>query len=316
MTYKILNTIGPEFADKAKKITDTFGKSDYKSVPQESLAKEIEKYDIAIVGLANKFDRSVLERAKNLKIIATPATGLDHIDLEVAKERGIEVLSLRGETEFLNSITGTAELAFGLLMGLLRMTPFSFDDVKEGRWDREKWCGHNLSGMTLGIVGAGRLGRWMIRYGNVFGMKVIFYDPNVEKVEGAKKVTLDELLSESDAVSVHVHLAPDTENLFDKEALGKMKKTAVLVNTARGKIVNEKDVLDALTKGTIGGYAADVLADELNFKDSSFIHHPLVEYAKGHTNCIIVPHIGGMTYESREATDVFIAEKLTHHLKN
>ncbi len=325
MRLKILNTIGSEFAEKAKAITDALGESDYKSVSQSDLPNEIEKYDIAIVGFANKFDAEVLSRAKNLKVIATPATGLDHIDLAVAKEKGIEILSLRGETEFLNSITGTAELAFGLLIDLLRMTPFSFNDVKEGRWNREKWRGHNLSGMTLGVVGVGRLGRWMVRYGNAFDMKVIFSDPNVEKVDcqgfplttnGAKKVTFDELLSASDAISIHVHLAPDTENLFHKQAFEKMKKTAVLVNTARGKIVNEKDVLEALMGGTIGGYATDVFADELDFKNNSFADHPLVEYAKGHTNCIIVPHIGGMTYESREATDVFISEKLARHLKN
>ena len=129
-------------------------------------------------------------------------------------------------------------------------------------------------------------------------------------------MAFDELLVASDAVSVHVHLMPDTDNLFDKKALGKMKKTAVLVNTARGKIVNESDLLDALRKEAIAGYATDVLSDELNFKDNTFSTNALVEYAKTHTNCVIVPHIGGMTYESREATDVFIAEKLARHLKN
>ena len=170
MRLKILNTIGVDFAEKAKAITATLGESNYKSVSQTDLPSEIEKYDIAIVGLANKFDKEVLVRAKNLKVIATPTTGLDHIDHAFAKERGIEILSLRGETEFLNSITGTAELAFGLLIDLLRMTPFSFNDVKEGRWNREQWRGHNLFGMTLGVVGAGRLGEWMIRYGNAFFM--------------------------------------------------------------------------------------------------------------------------------------------------
>lgn len=315
MRYKILNTVGPEFAEKAKAVTDVFGDSDYKLLSQTDLPDEIGKYHIAVIGIANKFDREVLARASDLKVIATPATGLDHIDLAYAKERGIEVLSLRGETEFLNSITGTAELAFGLLIDLLRLTPFSFDDVKRGCWDRGKWRGRNLSGMTLGVVGAGRLGRRVIRYGSAFGMKVIFYDPDVGQADGAKKVTFEELLSASDAVSIHVHLSPDTENLFDKKVFQKMKKTAVLVNTSRGKIVNEKDVLGALTSGAIGGYAADVLADELDFKNGLITNHPLVEYAKGHMNCIITPHIGGMTHESREATDVFIAEKLARYLK-
>jgi D-3-phosphoglycerate dehydrogenase len=313
--YKILNTIGPEFAEKAMKITNLFGTSEYKSVPQKKLADEIANYDIAIVGLSNKFDRAVLENAKNLKIIATPTTGLDHIDLETAKARGIEVLSLRGETEFLNSITGTAELAFGLLLNLVRFISHSFDDVKHGRWDREAWRGHNLKGATLGVLGAGRLGRWMIRYGNAFGMKVIFFDPSVERVDGAEKVNFTELLQKSDAVSIHIHLSPETENMFSTAQFNAMKKEAVLINTARGKIVNEKDLLEALENKKIAGYAGDVLSDELLFKNNSFEKHPLVEYAKKNTNCIIVPHIGGMTHESREATDVFIAEKVKKFLE-
>ena len=315
--YKILNTIGLEFSGKAKKITDTFGQSDYKSISQNKLPEEIEKYDITIIGLANKFDKGVLEKATNLKIIATPATGLDHIDLETAKEMGIEVLSLRGETEFLNSITGTAELAFGLMLALLRYIPSSFSDVKGGRWDREKWRGRNLSGMTFGVVGAGRLGRWMIRYGNIFGMKVLFCDPNVNEKDldtPAKKVSFDTLLNESDVISIHVHLLAETENMFTKETFKKMKKTAVLVNTARGKIVNEENLLEALEEKIIAGYATDVLSDELDFKNNAFSDHPLVEYSKTNTNCIIVPHIGGMTHESREATDVFIAKKIKKHL--
>lgn len=314
--YKILNTIGPEFAEKAKKITDTFGRTDYKAVSQKDLPNEVEKYDIVITGLANKFDKGVLEKAKDLKIIATPVTGLDHIDFEYAKQKGVEVLSLRGETEFLNSITGTAELAFGLLIDLLRFVSFSFLDVKAGRWDREKWRGRNLSGMTLGVVGAGRLGRWMVRYGTAFGMRVLFCDPNVEKVEGARKADFDELLQESDAISIHVHLLPETENMFDAKAISKMKNTGVLLNTARGKIVNEEDLLEALQNKIIAGYAADVLSDELDFKNNAFSNHPLVEYSKTHTNCIIVPHIGGMTYEYREATDIFIAEKIKKAVLN
>jgi len=316
VNYKILNTIGPEFSEKAKSITSTLGENDYKTIPQKDLPNGIEQYDIAIVGLANKFDKAVLDGARNLKIIATPTTGLDHIDLEIAKQKGIEVLSLRGETEFLNSITGTAELAFGLIISLLRMVPFSFDDVRAGRWDREKWCGHNVSGMTLGVVGAGRLGTQMIRYGNAFGMKVIFYDLNVGESKGAKKVDFDELLCESDVASLHVHLLSETENMFTAEIFKKMKKTAVLVNTARGKIVNESDLLEALKNKTIAGYATDVLSHELNFAGNQFSKYPLVEYAKTNTNCIIVPHIGGMTYESREATDIFIAEKVKKYISN
>tara|TARA_Y100000310_G_scaffold341747_1_gene441907 strand:+ start:5740 stop:6690 length:951 start_codon:yes stop_codon:yes gene_type:complete len=315
MKYKILNTIGPEFSDKAQEITDKFGESDYKTLSQKELTDEVEKYDIAIIGLANKFDKEVLENAKNLKVIATPATGLDHIDIEFANERGIEVLSLRGETDFLNSITGTAELAFGLIIDLLRMTHSSFEDVKKGNWDREAFRGHNLSGMTLGILGVGRLGKMLVKYGNAFGMDVLYCDPEVDSMDGAKKVTFDELIRKSDVISIHIHLSDETNNMFCKETFEKMKDGAFLVNTSRGKIVNEEDVLDALKNKKITGYATDVLSDELDFTDNKFSSHPLVEYAKNNTNCIIVPHIGGMTHESREATDIFIANKVKKHLE-
>lgn len=162
----------------------------------------------------------------------------------------------------------------------------------------------------------GRLGKWMARYGLAFGMRVLYADPNVAEspVSGCRKVPLDELLRESDVVSIHVHLSPETENMFGAEAFARMKKSAYVVNTARGGIVDENALLRALTAGTIAGYAADVLADETSF-NRGFAEHPLVEYAKTHRNCIIVPHIGGMTVESRERTDVFIAEKVRRFFK-
>lgn len=311
---KILNTIGKQYTPKAKTILEKIGKTDYRNINQRELLRVIGRYDIVLVGLGLNIDKDVIENGDALKIIATATTGLDHIDTRHARKKSIEILSLKGENDFLNSITGTAELAFGLLIDLLRFMSHSFADVKAGRWDRERWRGHNVCGQTLGVVGAGRLGRWMMRYGNAFGMNVVFYDPHVEKNEEAKKVDFETLLRKSDAVSIHVHLSPETENMFNGDVFRKMKKMAVLINTSRGKIVNESDLLVALQGRVIAGYAADVLTDELNFKDNIFEKHPLVEYAKIHTNCIVVPHIGGMTHESREATDIFIAEKIRQYV--
>ena len=147
-------------------------------------------------------------------------------------------------------------------------------------------------------------------------MNVQIYDPHIKKIPSKKykKVSFDALLKTSDCISIHVHLGKDTENMFSAREFGLMKKTAYLINTSRGKIVNEKDILAALKKKTIAGYATDVLADELSF-EKGFRNHPLVEYAKKHDNLIIVPHIGGMTNESREATDIFMAKKLKQFLK-
>ncbi len=275
-------------------------------------------YNIVVVGLGLNIDKKVIDEADNLKLIATATTGLDHIDTDYAKERGIAVLSLRGETDFLNTITGTAELAFGLIIDLLRKTPFAFNSVMNNEWNREKFRGHNLYDKTLGIVGLGRLGRWMARYGKAFGMKVIATDPNIDDDifvrESCEKVSFDELLAQSDIISLHVHLSPETEGMFNKDVFYKMKQGAYLINTSRGKIVDEDDLIEALKQGVIAGYAADVLSDELEY-DERFTEQRLVEFAKSHDNAVIVPHIGGMTYESREATDIFVAQKVRDYFR-
>ncbi|MBI2637662.1 MAG: hypothetical protein HYW88_02060 [Candidatus Sungbacteria bacterium] len=313
---KILNVLGQTYPEEARKILSQLGDVEYRIPNPKELERDIGIYDIAVMTVGLRFDKPTLKKAVRLKIIVVAATGLDHIDLMEARRRNIVVLSLRGETKFLNTITGTAELAVGLMIDLLRLTPHAFDSVKRYEWDKDFFRGHNLYGKTLGIVGMGRLGKWMGRYGDAFGMKIQFFDPYVKKgiSKKYKKVSLEMLLKTSDCISIHVHLGKDTENMFTTREFGLMKKNAYLINTSRGKIVNEKDVLAALAKKTIAGYATDVLAGELSF-GNRFKNYPLVEYAKKNQNLIIVPHIGGMTHESREATDIFMARKLEKFLK-
>ena len=314
MRYKILNTIS-EYPNEAKAILETLGSVDYRKLTQEVFLACVGAYDIIMVQLGLNIHKEVLDRATNLKVIATSTTGLDHIDVVYAKTKGIEVISLRGEDAFLRTITGTAELAFGMLIDLARRSPWAFDSVKSFAWDRDLFRGHNMSGMTLGIVGLGRLGSLMAKYGKAFNMNVIYVDPNVDNTEYTK-VTFDKVLRESDAISIHVHLKEDTENKFNAETLAKMKPTAYLINTSRGKIVNEEQLLLALQNKKIAGYGTDVLAGELDFNGTAFSEYPLVEYAKAHENVIILPHIGGMTVESRIATDVFIAKKTAQYLED
>ena len=312
---KILNTLGSHFALKAQKILDTLGNVDYRELTHKELLEVADRYDIIVVGLYPMIDKEVMDKAKKLKYIAIPANTLENIDVDYAKKKGIEVVSLWGETAFLNTITSTAELACGLMIDIVRFTPWAFDTVKKYKWDRENFRGRTLYGKTLGIVGMGRLGTWMARYGKAFGMNVIFYSPHTEKsaVPGCARVTFNELLRRSDVVSLHAHLNKETENMFDESVFKKMKKGAYLVNTARGKIVDEAVLLRMLKKGHIAGYAADVLA--LEFETGIRLKgYPLVEYAKTHRNVIIVPHTGGMTVESRENTDIFIVEKLCEKL--
>ncbi len=313
MSLRILNTIGEAFAPEAKEILEKVGEVDYRIPSQDELYEDIKNYDVVLVGLGLNIDQKVIDNGVALKAIATATTGLDHIDVKYAEEKKVDVLSLRGETEFLNTITGTAELACGLMIDLLRFTSHAFDSVKKYEWNRNAFRGHSLYGQTLGIVGMGRLGTWMARYGKAFGMTVVFYDPHIEEstvsVEECTKVSFDELLEKSDVVSIHIHLLPETKHLFNKDALAKMKDSAYLVNTSRGSVVDEDELLKNLQQNKLAGYATDVLAGELSF-DKRFSNHPLVEYAKKNQNCIIVPHIGGMTHESRRMTDVFMADKV------
>ncbi len=313
MQYHILNTIGEGFDPAAKTILNTLGTVDYTIPTQDELLQKIKDYDIAFIGLGLTFTPQVLDAATKLKTIVTATTGLDHIDMQYAEKKGIKILSLKGEDEFLNTITGTAELALGLMISIARNVPQSLQSVLKGDWDRESFKGHSLHGQTLGVVGLGRLGRWMARYGEALGMNVLYTDPNVDSPK-YKKVSFEELLSQSDVVSIHVHLTPETEYMFNEKTFPKMKPNAYLVNTSRGKLVNEKDLITAIENKTIAGYTTDVLDGETSFIENKIGSHPLVEFAKKNSAVVIAPHIGGMTYESRRDTDVFMARKLEKYI--
>lgn len=315
--YKILNTIGDSFSQEGKQILETFGDVDYKLLDQEELDKIIEQYDMVVVGLGVNFHKETLQKAKKLKVIATATTGLDHIDVDFAKENDIDVVSLRGEREFLDTLTATSELAWGLVIGLMRRIPWAFNAVKNHKWNREDFRARfRLYGKTLGIIGMGRLGTHIAQYGKAFGMEVLFFDPYIEKSEisGCKKVSLEELVENSDVISIHVHLNEKTEGMIHKDIFTKMHPHTIIVNTSRGKVVNEEDLLHALKSKKIGGYATDVLGGELNFKEGN-AQHPLIEHSKTQDNVLIVPHIGGLTNDSREETDIFIAHKLKKYFE-
>ena len=217
---------------------------------RKELLEAVADVDILVIRLGHKIDREILGAAKNLKIIACPTTGLDHIDLEAAKEKGVKIVSLKGETEFLNNVTATAELSWGLLLSLIRKIPAAFGSVKAGWWDRDSFKGIELRDKTLGIIGCGRLGKMMVRYGNAFFMNVLAHDPyiNQEEIEknGAEPVTPGGLLKNSDFVSVHVPLNGDTEKFFGAKEFSQMKDGAYLINTSRGAVVDEAALLLAL----------------------------------------------------------------------
>lgn len=309
------------YSDAALSIYRDMGNVHRFSPETESLQDVVRGCEVMVIRLGYTIDEALQQRATRLKAIVSPTTGLDHIDLKAAAHRGVAVLSLKGEVEFLSTITATAELTWGLVLSLLRKIVPAHADVCNGRWDRDSFRGVELRGKTLGIVGVGRLGRMMARYGKAFHMRVLGYDPHAaDGVENLDEFcgSLLELVSRSDVVTVHVPLAEETMNLLGHEHFAVMKRSALLVNTSRGRIVNEVALLEALESGKIGGAALDVLAREEDARDGrgdAIGSDLLIQYARRRDNLLLTPHIGGATGESMHRTEIFMAEKLKQHIQ-
>jgi len=312
VTLKILNVEPDQYSDEARSILKQIGQLVEQNMERSELLSSIHEFDVLVVRLKHQVDVELLNAARNLKTIVSATTGLDHIDLEIAAQKNITVLSLRGETEFLRSIPATAELTWGLLLALTRNIPAAHASVLNGEWQRDRFKGHELAGMRLGIVGIGRIGEKIARYALAFGMRVMAYDPyRTDFISGVdKKTTLDELLVEADVLSIHVPLNQETVNLIGARELNLLSPGAWLINTARGAVLNGTALLSNLLSGHLAGAALDVLAGERVSERS-----PLLEYANAHTNLLITPHIGGVTYESMRATEIFMAKKLEQHVK-
>jgi D-3-phosphoglycerate dehydrogenase len=279
--------------------------------PQQSLlAERIGEFDGFLTPITVETNQEVLVAATRLKVIATASTGTDHIDIAQAERRGIAVLSLKDDTELLNRITATAELAWALLLATVRKLPSAVAAANRGDWDREKFRGAQLSGKVLGIVGYGRLGKMVARYGKAFGMEVLACDRvPFKETQQVTQVDFEELLRRSDVISIHVHLSDDTRGLFDANAFGRMKTGAFLVNTSRGAILNERALLDALLSGHLAGAGLDVIDGERGWELKK---HPLLQFAMDHDNLVISPHIGGATFESQSHAIERIIQKLTN----
>jgi len=263
--------------------------------------------DVLWVRLRNQIDAEVLSAAKRLRVIVTNTTGLNHVDVEEARRRGITVLSLRGETDFLRTVRATAELTLGLVIALVRRLPAAAAHVNAGGWNRYGFMGHDLYERTAGIVGLGRLGRVVATYFQALGMRVLAATPESEPAAGVTIVSLDELLRKADLVSVHVDLNAGTRRLMGDREFASMKDGSWFVNTSRGEVVDERALLNALERGKLAGAALDVLSGE---PPSSLQSHPLVRYAAAHDNLILTPHIGGFTFESLARTELHLTSML------
>lgn len=279
------------------------------------LLAAIGDFDALLVRLNHRIDAELLDVAPRLKAVATATTGLTHVDLDALAVRNISLLSLKGEAAFLNTVTATAELAWGLIIALARRFREVERDIGQGSWDRDRLKGMQLSGQTLGIVGFGRLGRMVAEYATAFRMKVLASDPAVnEYPAGVFPTTLDALLARSDFVTLHVTSDERTRHLIGARELGLMRPSAFLINTSRGEVVDERALIDALTTGRIAGAALDTVEDERGSESPWLSDRPIWRYASAHTNLILSPHVGGATVDSMALAERFIAEKLARFL--
>ncbi|MGE5590774.1 MAG: 2-hydroxyacid dehydrogenase [Bacillota bacterium] len=261
-------------------------------VPREFLLSEASECEALLTMLSDRVDEELLAASPGLKVVANMAVGYDNIDLEAARRRGVVVANTPGVLD-----DATADLAFALLLAAARRLPEAERMLRQGHWTgwSPLWlAGKDLHGATLGVVGAGRIGQAVARRGKGFGMRLLYTarapKPSLEAELGAEYRSLPELLSESDFVSLHVPLTPQTRGLIGRSELARMKPGAILINTARGAVVDEAALHDALAGGHLQAAGLDVYSVEPVPAD-----HPLLSLP----NVVALPHLGSATVETR-----------------
>lgn len=244
---------------------------------------------------------------QNIKIVCTASTGLNHIDINYCREKDIDVLSLTTDFDIIEQISSTAEMAFALMLSLIRNIPSSFKAVQNFEWKYESFIGRQLDHLRIGIVGYGRLGIMMAQYCKAFGMDVRVCDP-YKDVSPYQACDLKSIFRICDVVSLHVHVSEETTEMINNDILcGMGSNQSYLVNTSRGIIVNEDHVIQNLNRGNLLGYATDVISDEYRNIQNS----PIIRESEN-LNIIITPHIGGMTKEAQEIAYCAAANKILH----
>ena len=310
MNYSVYLTkvVPEEGVDILRQVSDNIEvNQDNHTLTKEEIIKVAETHDALMVHYVDVVDEEVLERAKNVKVIATYAVGTDNIDLETATRLGIPI----GNTPGVLS-DATSEMAWALLFSIARRVVEADNYVRDGRfkfWYPMLMAGVNLVGKTLGIVGAGKIGTAMALKSRGFNMKVLYTDirPNevLECELSARRVSLDELLKSSDFVSLHVPLLLETNNLISEQKLALMKHGSYLINTARGQVVDEQALITALKEKRIAGAALDVHPKEPDVNPGFFEL----------SNVVLSPHIASGTFETKRDMAIMAAEIIVAGLK-
>ena len=264
----------------------------------------IDDYDGILIRSATKLTSDILENCSNLKVIGRAGVGVDNVDIEVATKNKILVMNTP-----LGNLEATAELTVGLMFSLYRHIHLANSSTHEGKWEKSKFMGTELKGKTLGIVGFGNIGQRVAEICNVIGMRILTNSnsasDDVLKSLSAKKVSTEELLSSSDVLSLHTKLNDQTSNMLNKETIATMKKSSVIINCARGGLINESDLKDALNNDIIAGAAIDVYETEPATENVMF----------GAKNLLLTPHLGASSKEAQSNVAIDVANQVADFLK-
>ena len=270
---------------------------------KDQLLEIVDQYDGIAVRSATKIDKTVIAKAKNLKVVGRAGIGVDNIDVPAATQAGVVVMN----TPFGNSIT-TAEHAIAMMFALARQLPAADASTQAGKWEKNRFMGVELYGKTLGIIGCGNIGSIVADRANGLKMKVIAFDPFLSPERaieiGVEKVEIDDLVARADLISLHTPLTDKTRNILSREALAKTRKGVLIVNCARGGLVDEAALRDLLDSGHIGGAGFDVFVQEPATDNVLF----------GAANFIATPHLGASTLEAQENVALQVAEQMADFL--
>lgn len=299
-------------------LLESFGEVTYLDDPSsDEVLDVIAGYD-ALYTNPNKskvfIDSQLIDAGTNLKVICTASTGTNHIDKIYAEKMNVFIIALTEEREIINKISSTAELAFALTMSSLRHVVRSHNDALLGQWDYTNYIGRQMNNLTVGVVGYGRLGSMYANYCNAFGSRVCIFDP-YKKVKDPRFDQVDDigvLAEQSDIISIHVHVSDETLGMFNHDLFCKMKGDILIVNTSRGDVVNETDLVTFLKTNLAARIATDVLSDEIRNR----LESPLFKYAKKSKQVTLTQHIGGMSREAQEIAYGHAATRLNEFFEN
>jgi D-3-phosphoglycerate dehydrogenase len=304
MIVQILEPL--DFPSAAVTELETLGEVMLGEVPSERRAG----VEVVFTRLARRLDRQFHAEYPSLRYIVSPTTGLDHIDLHHFTSAGVQVISLRGETAFLDSIHATAEFTLALALGLSRDVPGAARAVLDGEWNRYPHKGRELHGKTVLLLGYGRIGRLVHPLYEAFGCRVLAVDTIPGRVPADIACDYPAALAETDILSVHVSFDETTRGLVDGALLDRLPPRALVINTSRGDIVDQAALLDRLEDGRLAGAALDVLSGE----PAPLRPDLLARIERLGRRLVVTPHIGGYTEESLDAVELFVTRRLREAL--